>query len=214
MIIARGKKTSEMSRDELLRVVAPYRAVLLDVGTGDGKFAARAASERPEWFVIGMDPVAGAMAEVSGRALRPRTRQENLLFVVASVEQMPRELDGIAHEITVNLPWGSLMRGLILAEPEIVGNIARAAAPSATLRLVLNLRIFADPVPAEVADLPELTVDYVESTLREPYRQMGFEIVTVRELKPSELLDLETSWAKRLSHRNPPPSLLIEAERM
>lgn len=213
MIVVQGKKTVEVGREELLERIASYAGVAIDVGTGDGRFVDAYAREHPEWFVIGLDPVAENMAEISGRALRRRTRLENALFVMASVEQMPGELEGLANRLFVNLPWGSLMRGLILGEEEILANLARIAAPGASLQVLLNLRVFDDPVPLDVQGLPEVTPAYVEETLRPAYERHGFRITAVRQANPEELLALPTSWAKRLSHRNPPPSIRIDAVR-
>ena len=212
MIVVQGKKTVDLSREELLEKVREYGGrVAVDVGTGDGRFVDAYAREHPEWFVIGLDPVAENMAEVSGRALRRRTRLENVLFVMASVEQMPSELEGLAERLFVNLPWGSLMRGLILGDEEILGNLARIAAPGAEFQVLLNLRVFDDPVPIDVQGLPEVTPEYVDETLRAAYQRHGFRITDVRQASPDELLALPTSWAKRLSHRNPPLSIRIDA---
>jgi 16S rRNA (adenine(1408)-N(1))-methyltransferase len=37
----------------------------------------------------------------------------NALFGVASVEHLPNELRHIAHNITINYPWGSLLRAIV-----------------------------------------------------------------------------------------------------
>lgn len=214
MITVLGKKTGEMSRLQLLEHAASHVGVAIDIGTGDGRYAAAYAEEHPEWFVIGLDPVAGAMAELAGRAQRPRTRQENLLYALGSVEQMPEELHGLADRVYVILPWGSLMRGLILADPQVLGSLASIARVGARFEIVLNLRIFDDPVPNEVQGLPEVTLGYVEHELASRYEDDGIMIRDARQLSPAELNDLPSSWARRLSHREPPPTVLIEATRI
>ncbi len=75
---------------------------------------ARARAE-PAAFVIGIDASAAAMAEASRRAARPAARGgvANALFVVAAAERPPIELLGIADEVTINFPWGSLLRGAL-----------------------------------------------------------------------------------------------------
>ena len=61
------------------------------------------------------------MREISSKAAKKPDRggAPNALFVVASVEHSPDELRGVADEVFVTLPWGSLMRGIILGEPQV-----------------------------------------------------------------------------------------------
>ena len=73
------------------------------------------------------------------------------------------------------------------------------------------LRIFDEPVPNEARDLPEPTPAYASETLAPLYERAGLRIDVTREFGADEVLALGTTWAKRLSHRRPPPSLYIEA---
>jgi 16S rRNA (adenine(1408)-N(1))-methyltransferase len=212
MIVARGKRTEAIDSGELARLVAAHDGISIDLGCGDGRFAYRYAREYPERFVIGIDPVAENMREMSARAARKPARGglPNVLFVVASVELLPGELRGAAGEIFVTLPWGSLMRGLILAEAPVLDGIASLARDGATLRIILNARIFDDPVPADLRDLPEITPDYVRDTLVPAYTRHGIAIRSSRWMDADEVAAISTTWAKRLSHRAPPRSVLIE----
>ena len=211
-----GKSTTEINAGELDRLLAGYERVAVDVGTGDGRFAYGYAAEHRETFVIGLDPVKEAMREMSARARRKPARGglPNLLYVVASIEQLPDELAGRADHVFVNLPWGSLMRGVIEADETVLGNLARLAKAEAGLRIILNTRIFDDPVPLDVQGLPEVDEPYTHDVLAPAYGRHGFRITVARQLTPEELLELGTSWAKRLSHRMPPPSFLIEARKL
>ena len=215
MIIVQGKNTTEIDAGELERLIEGYESVALDVGTGDGRFAYAWAADHPDTFVIGMDPVREAMREFSARARRKPTRGglPNLLYVMASIEQPPAELEGWADLIFVNLPWGSLMRGIIEADDLVLGNLSLFAAADCRLRIILNTRVFDDPVPLDVLGLPEITTGYAQSVLTPAYQRHGLEITSARFLTPEELLDLGTTWSKRLSHRTPPPSFLIEARK-
>src|SRR3990172_860950 len=171
MIVARGKHPEPMDAPELARLVATYGGVTIDLGAGDGRFAYRYARENPGRFVVGIDPVAETLREMSAKAARKPARGglPNVLYVLASVELLPDELRGVASEIFVTLPWGSLMRGVILAEPAVLDGIASLARDGAELRIVLNARIFDDPVPAGLRDLPEVTPDYAREALAPLY---------------------------------------------
>ncbi len=190
-----------------------YAGVDIDVGAGDGRFVLDRAARRPERLIVGLDPVAEALADAANRVTRRRTRQENVLFVIASVEQMPPELAGKFDRVYVNLPWGSLMRGLMVGDIEILEPLAAIGKPGAQYRIILNLRVFSDPVPLEVQDLPETTVEYVHEQLTTRYQACGLEVTSARLLEHTDLERLPTTWARRLSHQRPPPSLEVRAER-
>jgi 16S rRNA (adenine(1408)-N(1))-methyltransferase len=168
----------------------------------------------PETFVIAIDPVREAMREMSAKAAKKPERGgvPNVLYVVGSIEQPPPELRGRADELYVTLPWGSLMRGLVLGDPTVLANLASLAKPGARLRIILNTRIFDEPVPIDAQDLPEVTPQYARDTLAPAYAAFGLRINEAREFGADEFGELATTWAKRLAHRRAPRSVLIEAE--
>ncbi len=213
MIVVRGKRTGQIDAPALAGLVAPYDGVTVDVGTGDGAFAYHYARAHSRRFVIGLDPVRENMREYSARAARKPERGglPNVLYAVASIEQVPAELHGIAGELYVNLPWGSLMRGIILGEAAVLDGLASLGREGAVLRAVVNTRIFDDPVPVEARDLPEPTPGYVRGTLVPLYARRGLRIEQARLFDADELRALGTTWTKRLSHRRPPPSVYVEA---
>jgi 16S rRNA (adenine(1408)-N(1))-methyltransferase len=213
--VVTGKQTAAMSADDLLARVGSYDGVTIDLGAGDGRFAYHHAREHPERLVIAIDPVRENVREMSARAARKPERggAPNAMFVVASVEMMPEELAGIADEVFVTLPWGSLMRGIILSEAAVLEAIARITKAGASVRIVLNTRIFDDPVPVEARDLPGLSPEYAREVLMPAFERAGMPIVEARWLTADEVAAIPTTWAKRLSHRAPPRSLLVVAQR-
>jgi 16S rRNA (adenine(1408)-N(1))-methyltransferase len=213
MIVVRGRKLDEIDPTQLDALLAPYDRTAIDVGAGDGRFAYNYARAHPDTFVIAMDPVREAMREMSTKSARKPERGgiPNVLYVLGSIEQPPEELQRRGDDIHVTLPWGSLMRGIVLADPPIISGLASLAKPGARLRIILNTRIFDDPVPIEAQDLPEVTPDYVRSTLAPAYAQYGIRIEGARDFDADEFGDLATTWAKRLAHRSAPRSVLIEA---
>lgn len=214
LTVVRGKKIEMLDPARLAVVLAPHGGrVSVDLGAGDGAWAYRYAAAHPERFVIAIDPVRENMREFSARAAKKPERGglANVLYAVASIEQLPSELCGLADEVFVTLPWGSLMRGIILADEVVLRGIASLARGDAALRIVLNTRIFDDPVPIDVRDLPEVTPDYVRDALCVPYGECGIEITQTRWMDADEVAAIGTTWAKRLSHRAPPRSVLIQA---
>ena len=212
MRIVIGRKVEELTGGAL-RARIDGRRVTLDIGAGDGAFAYRYARAHADRFVIALDPVAENMREASAKAARKPARggAENVVFAVASAERAPDELRGLADEIFVTLPWGSLMRGLILGDEDVLNGIARMARDGATVTIVLNTRIFEDPVPVDARDLPELSPEYARATLAPRYAAHGIEIERAEWVDADAFGALETTWAKRLAHRRAPRSLGIVA---
>ena len=213
MRILDGKRQRTMTGDEFANLIANYDAIDLDVGTGDGRFVIDRATRHPERLVIGLDPVAEAMERAANRASRPRTRVENVLFVVASIEQLPDQLADRCARVFVLFPWGSLMSGLILGETATLESLSRLGRPGATYRILLNRRIFSDPVPIQAQDLPEPTVSYARRVLLPRFERAGLTVDEILNADADTVANLPTTWSRRLSHRNPPPTLEIKAHR-
>jgi 16S rRNA (adenine(1408)-N(1))-methyltransferase len=211
MIVVRGKRQVEMTADEFAEMRGRFQGVTVDLGTGDGAWGYRYAKGHPERLVVAVDPVAENLREYSARAAKKAERGglANVLYVVGSVERLPSELRGAADEVFVTLPWGSLMRGLILGEDEVVRAVASLGRDGAVVRIVLNTRIFEDPVPVETRDLPELSPSYARETLAPRYAAARMRIEEARWMEAEEVASLGTTWAKRLSHRAPPRSVVV-----
>ena len=94
------------------------RGVIVDIGTGDGRFVYQGAKENPGRFYIGIDPNAKPLEKVSMKATRKPAKggARNVLFVQASVEDLPNELNNVADEIHIHFPWGSLLRSVATGE--------------------------------------------------------------------------------------------------
>jgi 16S rRNA (adenine(1408)-N(1))-methyltransferase len=211
MLVLQGGRPAELGRDELLRLAAPAERVLVDLGTGDGRLAYRLARDHPSWLVVGVDPSADAMSESSRRAARKPARGglTNVLFVVGVAEELPAELDGICDEIVSVLPWGRLMRELILGAPATLGGIRRIAKPGAAVRLILNTEIFEEPVPLDVQELPEATPAYAREILVPRFGAQGILLDELRYLDAAEVRALRSTWSRRLAHGRSPRFLLL-----
>lgn len=193
-----GKKVVELAASDLAALRAPYAAVVLDVGTGDGKHVLHTAKERPDALVIGLDAEPERMRKASARAAAKPARGglPNALFVWSSVEQLPQELSGMT-ELHVLMPWGSLLRGMLGGDDKILPNLARVCAPGATFLVTLNLHAWRPPVP-EVGGLPEPTPETAMDALAEIYAKSGWRIERASYLDDAEIAALSTSWTRRL----------------
>jgi 16S rRNA (adenine(1408)-N(1))-methyltransferase len=210
MLVVRGKDVAELDRAGFAAAAGSRERVVVDVGTGDGRFAYAYARDHPGSLVVALDPVKENLRELSHRAGRKPGRGglANVLFVWAAVERPPPELAGRADEVHVVLPWGKLARGLLLAEPEVLDGLVFLARPGAALELVLNAEVWEEPVPLEARDLPRPTVEFVAGELAPRLAERGIEVRRVARLAREEIDRLPSSWARRLSHGRAQPNFL------
>jgi 16S rRNA (adenine(1408)-N(1))-methyltransferase len=161
--------------------------VAVDLGTGDGRHVLALAAGHPDTLAIGLDANAAAMADSSRRAWRGRAALPNALFAVAAAERPPEALHGLAGSLTVNFPWGSLLRGVLGEDDAVLAGVARLMAPGAEARVLMSVmpRDRMPPVPPHCVLAPA-------------YERHGLDLVEMRPATPEEVAASGSSWAKRL----------------
>jgi 16S rRNA (adenine(1408)-N(1))-methyltransferase len=169
--------------------------VLADIGTGDGRFVLATAAEDPTRLVIGIDPVADALVDASRRAAAPARKGglPNALFVAAAAEALPPALRGVAQRVTVNLPWGSLLRGALALDEAAAAGIASLVAPGGSAELLLA-PAGRDRLTADVSVERRLA----GGCLADAWLRHGLCLTDARPATPAELATTATTWAKRL----------------
>jgi len=216
VIVVEGKRRREMDAAELADRIAAAGAgrVVIDMGTGDGRFAYSYAGAHPDAFVVGVDAIAERLEELSFKASRKPAKggRANVLFVRASVEDPPAELRGLADEVHVLLPWGALLVGTMLADPAVMGGLGALAKPDgASLTVVFNAEVWEDSTPKDMAELPAVTVEYVEQVVAPRYAGFGIVVDDVHEMGEAEIKALSTTWARKLAHGRHPKFVLTHA---
>ena len=91
----RGKKSLEVDLNGLMDQLGNYGRIMLDLGTGDGRYVRTLAEEHTDWFFIGVDSCRENLREHSQMKL------QNMLFVIASAQNLPNELNGLISHITI-----------------------------------------------------------------------------------------------------------------
>ena len=166
---------------------------MIDVGAGDGHASVRLARARPDVVAIALDPSVDRLRDGARIALRQRIA--NALFVVAAIEDVSAELASRADEITVNFPWGSLLRGLVRAESRVLCGLAALAKAGACVRALLSI---------EDRDASSgLTADDLVALSRRTYdlAAAGLALEYLDVATPGEIGASGSSWAKRLGAR-------------
>jgi 16S rRNA (adenine(1408)-N(1))-methyltransferase len=177
-----------------LELAGRHATASIDLGTGDGRYVLAAAAARDDRLVIGVDANAEGMAEASRRAgAKPhRGGLANALFVVAAVEALPAELHGVADLVTVHFPWGSLLRGLLGADPATMAGVTRVMRPGAALSMLLSSTV--RDYGAGVEPIGERTLQ----DLSEAYGRYGLAVTEARPATPADVAAARSTWGKRL----------------
>lgn len=174
--------------------------VIVDIGTGDGRFVYRLAQQNPNKFYIGIDANAAALKEISTKATRKPAKGglANVLFLQAAIENLPEELNGAADEIHIHFPWGSLLKTIATGDENALGNLRRIAAPECLLEIIIGIDEERDKSEVERLGLPHLTAEYLENILTPKYQSAGFEVIKSGVLSSADWSRIETSWARKL----------------
>ena len=171
-----------------------YKRIILDLGTGDGRYARTLAETHPNWFVIGVDACRENLREHS------QAKLQNLLFVIASAQELPRELDGLASHITINFPWGSLLQSLLAGDPNLMCGLKSVSCAGTILDLRLN-----GGALAEAGKTLERGTDKIYYNLF----QAGWQVEQPVMMDAHALRKFPSTWAKRLAFGRDPRAMLI-----
>lgn len=192
-----GKHCQEITTDELDKLIthiANQPDVLIDLGTGDGRFVLHTARAHPARYVIGIDACRDNLYEASRRA------RANALFLIANICSLPAELAGLASAITINFPWGTLLAGLLEEDSPLLASLARLARPGAALEVRLNGGALAEAGYSLEAGGEEV---------RRLARLAGFQVGAPLPLAAGDLRAYPTTWAKRLAFGRDPRALYL-----
>ena len=210
MKVVRGRRITPLDAAVLRDLRQRFAHCLVDVGTGDGRFVYRTAVERPDTLCIGLDPVAEALRKTSDKAARKPARGglDNALFLIAAAEDLPGPLAGVADEIIVNYPWGSLLRGITEPQASMLETLAGLARPQgAAFLFLINASVFADDDYRDRLSLPPLDADWARRELIPAYAAAGWVLQEVEELAGDA--PHHTSWGRRLVRGSGRRTLLL-----
>ena len=192
----RGRTSRELDVNELKERLAHYNRIHLDLGTGDGRYARTLASSYPEWFVIGVDSCRENLREHS------QAKLQNLLFVIASAQNLPHELQSSISHVSINFPWGSLLDSLLAGDPLLICGLERVACSTAFVELRLN-----GGALAEAGSNLEAGTDMICHNLD----QAGWRVSAPVTLDARGLRDFPSTWAKRLAFGRDPRAMMLSA---
>ena len=158
----------------------------------------------PEKFFIGIDANAPPLARLSEKIYRRPEKggAPNALFLQAAVEQIPEELSGIADEVVVQFPWGSLLRGVATGDDLVLGNLRKLCRTGARIEVIIGLDAERDRSEIARLGLPELSEEYLKRELVPAYESRRFEIEEHGRVSASLWPEIDSSWARKLRQRS------------
>ncbi len=190
----RGRKSFELDFNGLKERLANYNRILLDLGTGDGRYVRTLADKHPDWFVIGVDSCRENLREHS------QAKLQNMLFVIASAQNLPKELNGLVSHITINFPWGSLLEGLVTNDPMLMRGLESISRSAASVDLRLN-----GGALAEV----ETTLEAGAEKIYNNMLRAGWQVETPVIMNANALRTFPSTWAKRLAFGRDPRAVMM-----
>jgi 16S rRNA (adenine(1408)-N(1))-methyltransferase len=177
--------------------------IVVDLGTGDGSFVFALAKKYPKRLIIGIDPVHKNLIEVSRKVQKKPSKGglANTLFVLANGLDLPEELTGIADQVYINFPWGSLLIGIITADKKLWENIKSICKLGAVVDLIVGYDKTMET--KEVKNLADLNLNFFQNDWLPKLREFGFEKVAVEPLSSKVLKNYPSTWAKKLGFGKP-----------
>jgi len=182
--------------NELHRWASGYARLHVDLGTGDGAFAIRLARTTANLGVIGIDTCLDHL-HGSHRRLPPNVR-----FIQANALDWPVEDIPRMHVVTINFPYGSLLRELVIPERRLLSRLTRRLKAGGRIEIRINARAVADT-------LPGVTIDQARTAITDSLWGMERLRVTAREIDQVHLRSYPSSWSKRLGYGRPTMAILV-----
>jgi len=191
----RGGRSLELELNGLKERLVGYNQIGLDLGTGDGRYVRALAEKYPEQFVIGLDTCRENLCEHS------QTKLQNMLFIIASAQELPNELNGLISHISINFPWGSLLESLLTGDSKLMRGLESISQATTTIHLHLN-----GGAMAENGTTLEAGAEKIYSNLR----GVGWQIESPTIMDRNALRSFPSTWAKRLAFGRDPRAIQIK----
>lgn len=118
------------------------------------------------------------------------------MFVQASLETLPAEFELVADEITVNYPWGSLLRAVALPEGHSLSKLAAIAKRGAQVEVYINIHPLCDAGYAARIGLSDALLVTDRKGFVAAYAQAGLAVTDIADFSDPRA----TRWGKQLAH--------------
>ncbi|MFZ5424567.1 MAG: class I SAM-dependent methyltransferase [Patescibacteria group bacterium] len=196
--LVKGNKLIEEKPENFRETLRKYQKTHIDLGTGNGRFVYKNAIANKNSLYIGIDPNEKQLQEYSKKAVRSKV--QNVMFVLASLENLPEELENIADTVTINLPWGSLLQAVAKPNETQLNFIKNLLKPRGTLEIIFGYTNEAEPTEFERLNLEHLNKEQILEQIVPEFEKVNFRLKQIDELNKKELSKVESSWGKKLAY--------------
>lgn len=195
--IVNGNKIEEMPKTEFEQLIHKFETVVLDLGTGDGRFIFKQAQTNPHCLFIGVDPSHKQLEIYSKKA--NKNKLNNVLFIWDSIENMGSAYANTADKVCVYLPWGTLLQHLVKPHSSHISKICDIARTGGKIEIILGYTQENEPSEVERLELDEINEEHLRNKVVPVFNRFNFRLVELVELHIKDLVDLETTWGKKLA---------------
>lgn len=190
--------TADDPSTDLTAWAARYRHLHVDLGTGDGRFAIHLARTEPALGVIGIDTCLDHLHGSSRRI------PANVRFVRLDAREMRIGAGVYATSVSINFPYGSLLRALVDADPELLERLDELLGDRGQLQVRVNERALIDT---------GFYPDDAGNAIVQGLHRLDQIRIASRPLDRAELRAFPSTWSRRLGFGRPTTAFLIEAVR-
>jgi 16S rRNA (adenine(1408)-N(1))-methyltransferase len=117
---------------------------------------------------------------------------------LANIEDLPAELNGIANQVFINFPWGTLLKGIISVEDKTWDSIKKICQKGAIIDVLLGYDDAFEKKEVKEWNLPKLDIGYIKNQMTFDLLERGFKLKKVGQVFKEELKVYPSSWARKL----------------
>jgi 16S rRNA (adenine(1408)-N(1))-methyltransferase len=121
---------------------------------------------------------------------------DNALFLQTSLETLGAELNGLADRVTVNYPWGSLLRTVALPDVVLLSKLASLAKPGGDIEILVNMQPLRDRANAARLSLAHAAILHGGGALQPDYAKAGLQLTGTQDVTGQE--PPVTRWGRQL----------------
>ncbi len=199
--VIQGKKSEFMTFSEIKTVASGYKKVILDLGTGDGKFVYENAKNIGGYFWLGIDPNRSALEKYSAKIYKKESKGglSNAMYIISSIETLPEEMNDFFDEIYINYPWGSLLKHTVQGSNHVIKNLVRVAKNKSRLTMYFNYNSKYEPTKMEELEIPDLSDEYINNIMIPKYKSSDIQITSYKQLGNEDIKSVNAKWGKKLA---------------
>jgi len=174
--------------------------VVVDIGTENGRFVHQLAQNYPDRIIVGIDPSAETVGKFPSKQGEKTTEgsTEGALYVATDVADLPKELNGLADQIYLCIPWGTLLQGIVMADEMTWQHIRRICKPGATVDILCGYSEQRDAQSVQQMSLPPTYEKCIQEEMIPKIQNMGFEAQEVAAVTADKPNGCPSAWASKL----------------